>query len=151
MPWQETMARVARLTGRTPALADSTGVGDPIVEMLARQLGPRFEGYHFHQASKQKLMEGLAVAIQSQAVTYPAGVIPGELELFEYQYSRTGGVSYSAPEGFYDDCVCALALAVEHRSHARQPLVITKAALQRAAMPGPFTNRGMGVRFGPFG
>jgi hypothetical protein len=134
-PWSETMARVARLTGRTPALADSTGVGDPIVEMLARQLGPRFEGYHFHQASKQKLMEGLAVAIQSRTVSYPAGVIPGELGVFEYQYSRTGGVSYSAPEGFYDDCVCALALAVEHRAHAHQPLRIPQAALQRAAMP----------------
>jgi len=61
-------------------------------------------------------------------------VIPGELEIFEYCYSRTGGVSYSAPEGFFDDCVCALALAVEHKPHARQPLVIPKAALVRSAM-----------------
>jgi hypothetical protein len=142
-PWQETMSKVAKLTGRTPALADSTGVGDPIVEMLQRQLGPRFEGYHFHQASKQKLMEGLAVAIQSKTVTYPAGVIPGELEVFEYCYSRTGGVSYSAPEGFFDDCVCALALAVEHRAHARRPLVISNALLARARMrPMPMRQAG---------
>jgi hypothetical protein len=38
-------------------------------------------------------------------------VLISELEEFEYEYTRTG-VRYSAPEGFYDDYVCALALAV---------------------------------------
>jgi hypothetical protein len=47
-------------------------------------------------------------------VTYPAGVIVDELECFEYEYTRTG-VRYSAPEGYHDDCVIALALAVEQR------------------------------------
>jgi hypothetical protein len=65
---------------------------------------------HVTPASKQKLMEGLAIAIQSRGVGYPDGVIVDELEQFEFEYTRTG-VRYAAPAGYYDDCVCALALA----------------------------------------
>jgi hypothetical protein len=38
-------------------------------------------------------------------------VIVNELEQFEYSYTRTG-VRYGAPDGFHDDTVCSLALAV---------------------------------------
>ncbi len=34
-----------------------------------------------------------------------------ELELYEYKVSKSGNVSYSAPEGFHDDIVMALCLA----------------------------------------
>ena len=109
-PWQETFEAILRETGDTPALVDSTGVGDPIVERLQREGGAHFEGYHFTSTSKQKLMEGLAAGIQKSEVRYPEGPILLELEAFEYEYSRSG-VRYSAPEGQHDDCVCALALA----------------------------------------
>jgi hypothetical protein len=92
-----------------PALVDSTGVGDPVLEELQFEHG-NFIGYKFSQTSKQKLMEGLAVSIQSREITFPVGLIPQELEIFGYEFTRTG-VSYSAPEGHNDDCVCALALA----------------------------------------
>jgi hypothetical protein len=114
MPWDQILDRVALATGRTPALGDSTGLGDPVVDFLQKKLGggeaSTFQGYHFTPASKQKLMEGLAIAIQSRGVGYPDGVIVEELEQFEFVFTRTG-VRYSAPEGYYDDCVCALALA----------------------------------------
>ena len=71
----------------------------------------RFEAFKFTSASKQALMEGLAVAIQQKHITFPAGPIQAELEAFEYVYERTG-VRYSAPSGLHDDCVMALALAV---------------------------------------
>ena len=51
------------------------------------------------------------MAIQTKAVTYPAGAIVLELTEFSYEYTRRG-VTYSAPSGMHDDCVCALALAV---------------------------------------
>lgn len=113
-PWQETLRRTADLIGDLPAMVDSTGVGDPVVEQLQRthQL-PLVEGFKFSSQSKQQLMEGLAVAIQTQAIRYPDGPIRNELESFEYEYRPTG-VSYSAPAGLHDDCVMALALAV-HR------------------------------------
>jgi hypothetical protein len=115
-PWNETTRRIQTATESTSALVDSTGVGDPILEMLQRE-GVNYEGYKFSAASKQQLMEGLAVAIQQGQIKFPDGPIVNELESYEYVYSRTG-VHYSAPEGMHDDCVCALALAVMHRSHA---------------------------------
>jgi hypothetical protein len=107
-PWSVTTDRVARLVGGLPALIDSTGVGDPIVEELDRRL-PHVEGFKFTQTSKQQLMEGLAAGIQQRQVFYPEGPVRQELETFEYEPTRTG-VRYTAPEGMHDDCVVALAL-----------------------------------------
>jgi phage FluMu gp28-like protein len=116
LPWEETVRRLTQEIGLTPAIVDSTGVGDPIVERLQRELS-NVEGYHFSSTSKQKLMEGLAVAIQSNEITYPSGAIVAELDAFMFEYTRTG-VRYSAPEGIHDDCVMALALAVYGRTGA---------------------------------
>ena len=110
VPWGETTARLKGLIDYHPANVDSTGVGDPIVEALQGECtGVR--GVTFSAKSKQALMEGLALAIQSREITFPPGPIKTELELFEYQFTRTG-VRYSAPDGYHDDCVMALALAV---------------------------------------
>ena len=108
--WGQTRRRIAGMVGSTLALADSTGVGDPIVEDLQREL-PGIEGYKFSSTSKQQLMEGLSAAIQQERIRFPEGPIAAELREFEFQYTRTG-VRYSAPEGLHDDCVMALALAV---------------------------------------
>jgi len=134
-PWNSTMEKIVSSTGSAPALVDSTGVGDPVLEMLQRRPGTRFEGYNFSSSSKQKLMEGLAVAIQKREVTFTDGPIRMELENFEYEYSRTG-VRYTCPEGMHDDCVCALALANIHRTRAIMPLVISDEVLRWAATSG---------------
>jgi hypothetical protein len=113
-PWQATIPRIVGLVGQTPALVDSTGVGDPVLEELQTAGRINYRGYKFSAPSKQQLMEGLAVAIQRREIRYPDGAIVSELEAFEYAYTRTG-VRYSAPEGMHDDCVTALALAVAGR------------------------------------
>lgn len=113
-PWEETMNAIKVEVGFVPTLVDSTGVGDPIVELLQKIPGTRIEGYTFSGPSKQKLMEGLAVDVQSRQITVLEGVVRDEMESFEYEYTRTG-VRYSAPEGFHDDAVCSLALASYHR------------------------------------
>lgn len=141
--WETTYPRVHAVNGLLPALCDSTGVGDAVVERLQKKSGSKFEGYIFSAGSKQRLMEGLAIAIQSGEVSFPdapEGVLPSdhpgnirrELEIFEFEYTRTG-VRYSAPDGFHDDCVMALALAVMHRTHSRLPMQISKSVLARAA------------------
>lgn len=119
-PWEKTIGEIRRITAGLPAFVDSTGAGDPIIEALQKNGGRNFTGFKFSSTSKQQLMEGLAVAIQSLDVRYPDGVIVSELEVFEYEYTRTG-VRYSAPEGLHDDAVIALALAVEQRAHLRVP------------------------------
>jgi hypothetical protein len=106
-----------KLLGGKPIEADSTGVGDPIVEDLQRD-GMNIEGVKFTASSKQELMVGLAAAIQQRKITFPPGPIVEELEIFEYIFSATG-VKYSAPSGFHDDCVMALALAWHCYVHKR--------------------------------
>jgi hypothetical protein len=69
-------------------------------------------------------MEGLAVDIQQKQIAYPEGAIVDELETFEYVYTRTG-VTYSAPEGLHDDCVCALALAAQRKRTAKVPPTVS--------------------------
>ena len=140
IPWDHIMDRIKRATGSTSALVDSTGVGDPIVDHLQKLPGTRFEGFHFTQTSKQQLMEGLVVAIQSKAVRYPEGPITQELEQFEYEYTRTG-VRYSAPEGYNDDCVIALALAVMCRGTVKRGVTIPKGFLSDLRGFGPARRR----------
>ena len=106
--WASTQ-NIIRNLPKAPMLIDSTGVGDPVVEQLQRE-GMDIEGFKFTTTSKQELMLGLQVAIHQERVHYPEGMIKNELEVFEYQYT-SHGVKYSAPTGFTDDCVCALALA----------------------------------------
>lgn len=116
--WPETEAQLFKVIGETPALIDSTGVGDPVVDGLQRRI-PQVEGFKFTSQSKQQLMEGLAVAIQGGHVGFPDGPIVSELLDFTYEHTRTG-IRYAAPQGMHDDCVCALALAVakQHRRPA---------------------------------
>ena len=110
LPWRASINRVWKIVGEdAPALVDSTGLGDPVLEELQFEHG-NFTGYHFSPTSKQKLMEGLAVSIQGREITFPMGPIVHELETFEYEFTRFG-VKYSAPPGSHDDCVAALALA----------------------------------------
>ena len=118
MSWPDTVRRIIDQTDGKPALVDSTGVGDVVLQQLERDGGRNFEGFLFTQRSKQQIMEGLSLAIQRQEVYFQNGVLVDELEAFEYEHTRTG-VSYAAPSGAHDDCVCALALA-------RQKLVTSK-------------------------
>ncbi len=106
--WSTTQNKIRQLP-KAPMLIDSTGVGDPVVEQLQRE-GLAIEGFKFTSQSKQELMLGLQVAIHQEKIHYTPGMIQEELEIFEYQYSANG-VKYSAPSGFHDDCVMALALA----------------------------------------
>jgi len=106
--WNNTKQEILNLP-KKPIIIDSTGVGDPIFEDLQRA-GLIINGLKFTQNSKQQLMVGLQTAIQTGRIGYPTGLIVNELEVFEYQYTASG-VKYSAPSGFHDDCVMALALA----------------------------------------
>ena len=114
--WNQTIQHIVKEVGDTECLVDATGVGDAVVEDLQGKL-PRVEGFKFSASSKQQLMERLAIAITSQEIRIPDGLLVSELESFEYQYTKTG-VRYSAPVGLHDDGVCALALAVYHGTHA---------------------------------
>jgi phage FluMu gp28-like protein len=116
--WQQTKQRIIQVVGRTPALLDGTGVGDPIVEDLQRIL-PNIKGFKYTSQSKQQLMEGLVMEIQQHTIFFPEEPYGFELENFEYEYTRTG-VKYSAPSGMNDDAVNSIALANDCKKHNRK-------------------------------
>lgn len=118
--WRQTLQHIKALPKKVPMAIDSTGVGDPIGEDVARSQED-VKLVKFTSATKQQLMEGLAMSIQGRKILFPKmttekmksddpGHIQKELKDFEFQYTRTG-VRYGAPEGQHDDCVCGLALA----------------------------------------
>ena len=114
--WQQTIDTIRYLPNK-PMAMDSTGVGDVVLSQV-EQVQQQVEGYVFTQASKQRLMEGLAVGLQGRKliiaddgdVVNGTGKLRHQLEQFEFEYTRTG-IRYSAPDGEHDDDVCALALA----------------------------------------
>jgi hypothetical protein len=131
VPWPETIRRIHAIVGEdTPALVDSTGLGDPVLEELQIEHG-NFTGYMFSASAKQRIMEGLAVSIQGHELTFPDGPIRQELDIFEYTYTPTG-VRYSAPDGFHDDCVCSLALAREQFTRTAPGQNITKYIIEES-------------------
>ena len=111
--WKQTKESILLLDRSKPVLIDSTGVGDAITEDLQKGFN-HMEGFKYTSTSKQQLMELLASSIQKKEIGFPTGSIKEELEVFEYVYTPTG-VRYNAPQGFHDDCVNALALAVKCR------------------------------------
>jgi len=109
--WKTTKDEILKIDKSKPVMIDSTGVGDAIVEDLQKYF-QRMTGFKYTSASKQQLMEGLVAALHKKEIAFPDGSIKDELELFEYRYTPTG-VRYTAPQGFHDDCVNALALATK--------------------------------------
>ena len=138
--WRQTRERVLQLIGNYPALIDSTGVGDPIVEDMQRT-NAVVESFKFTSQSKQQIMEGLASSIQQGQIGFPEGQLVSELESFGYEFTNFG-VRYSAPAGLNDDGVCALALA-NHKLRAFVPFALGKGETRNAAE--------VGRRFAPSG
>ena len=105
----ESIVEVVGKQSKSCVFYDATGVGDPVGEMLvAARLW--CEPFIFSSASKQGLMEGLAIALQQGRTSVIDGVHRAELEAFEYEM-RGNRIVYEAPPAMNDDVVCAHALA----------------------------------------
>jgi len=92
-------------------IMDSTGIGDPIYEDL-KNMGLNVEGYKLTNESKRQLIQALMMSFELEQIKiFDDPVLLNELEIFEYEISPSGSIRYSAPEGYHDDGVIALALA----------------------------------------
>lgn len=113
MDWSIQKQRIATAVKRYNAmlLMDSTGVGDPIYEDL-RNMGLPVEGYKLTNESKKQLIQALMMSFEQEHIKiFSDPVLINELEIFEYEITPSGGIRYSAPDGYHDDGVVALALA----------------------------------------
>jgi hypothetical protein len=65
------------------------------------------------QGSKEKMVEKLSLFFEQRNVIIPPEeVLIDELESFSYHLTPSGNLVYGAPEGFHDDCVTSLGLAL---------------------------------------
>ena len=126
LDWSLQVQRIKAATDRynhARVLCDSTGVGEPVYESL-RHAGCWAVAYPFTQRSKAALINNVALLLEQRLVVlprpelWPEGI--DELEAFEYSITDTGNVRTSAPHGYHDDCVIALALAAWELAPARR-------------------------------
>ena len=110
---KQRIADTARHYNNAAIVVDATGVGDPIVDDLAR-MGLPVDPIKFTNDSKRQLIEKLVNWIELKRVhmiNIPETI--GELTNFTYDVSEvTNRIRYEAPVGFHDDIVIAHALAV---------------------------------------
>jgi hypothetical protein len=111
--WERQIAAVCRAADayRAAVVVDCTSVGDPIYERL-RDAGLHVTPYHFTNATKTTLVDGLAMRLERGTLRLMD--VPEQAnELLAYQYELTSSrnVRTAAPAGMHDDCVMALALA----------------------------------------
>ena len=136
--WRNTTRRIIAMVEGTPAIIDATGVGDPVFEDIALACGAA-EGERFTAAKKQEHVYGLASALHQREIGLPGGnhVIVSELESFQYSVNintegRITGVKWEGPVNGHDDCVTALACAVQcfrdRRYHPRIDAAIVVSA-----------------------
>ena len=116
LDWGMQKARIAQTSkhfNNAPIIIDATGLGDPIVEDLARMEVP-VNPFQFTNNSKREIIEKLASWIETKKIriiNIPETM--SELTNFTYDISEaTGRIRYEAPVGFHDDIVMAHALAV---------------------------------------
>ena len=115
MPWQYVVDRITDVSSKFVCyqkFVDSTGVGDPILEQL--QKNTSMSGFKFSSKSKLDLVTYLAGFIINHKILYPAiRELVEELKYFEFVKSvHSTAWKMEAHQGFHDDTVCALGLAL---------------------------------------
>lgn len=125
--WAVQIRRIQALAERfgiEAMFVDQTGVGDPVVEQMQRELRAqgapavpgmprmRVTGVQFTNASKSNMVESLALAFEKNAIEIINDPnLTAELMAYDQERLPSGLIRYGAPAGTHDDCVMALALA----------------------------------------
>ena len=103
---------LAKKYNNAKVIIDSSGLGDPIVEDIRREMYVLSYSMHSNKA-KQQLIEKLSIFIEQKLIKIPEDeILIKELRQYEYDITQSGYTRYSAPKGRNDDTVIALALAV---------------------------------------
>lgn len=98
-------------------VVESNSAGAPVIEVLQKEIGVIYP-FSTQIKSKMKIIDGLVLAFEEKAIQIPNDeAIIGEFQAYESKVTRTGMISYSAPEGYNDDVVMAVAMAWEFGKH----------------------------------
>lgn len=99
---------------------DVTGVGEPVADMLRRE-GVNIMPFIFTNNSKSALINTFVREVERRQVFLPRHdkELRREMEMFDGTVSGSV-IKYSAPKGYYDDCVIAAALLVDRMAKRHQ-------------------------------
>lgn len=115
LEWPYQKAKIAAISSKynnALVILDTTGLGAPIFDDLSRA-GVPVQAFGFTNATKKQIIEKLSIYIEQKYLR----IIPlvdtlNEFDSYEYEYTKSGLVSYNARPGTHDDIVIAHALAV---------------------------------------
>lgn len=113
--WTRIQQSVERLADTyTPSAIALDATRDNKIVQDLEDRGYFVDSIRFSPANKRTLIENLITELEAGRITIPESVntLVNELEVYESQTNDRGRVRYTAPSGFHDDCVDALALAV---------------------------------------
>lgn len=112
--WPQIQAAVERGYDRYGGVCRLDATRDNKIVADLEAAGVDVDPVTFSPVKKTEMVEDLITAVENGELALPADldVVVRELELYEYEVTPAGNVRYSAPPGFHDDCVDALALAV---------------------------------------
>lgn len=121
--WLYTKRKIVEIAKQYKAqvLVDETGVGNPVVEDLKRE-SINIKGFIFTNSSKKELINDLQVAFETARLTISPSekTLIEEIQIYEYEMTARGNITYNAPAGGHDDMVIALALAYSLTSKSLQ-------------------------------
>jgi len=92
-------------------LIDQTGVGEPVLEELKNQGIQNIEGLTFTTKTKEELLTSLKILMEQKRLKMPYHRrLCQQINEQEYQYSKSGYLTFNHPTGSHDDMLFALAL-----------------------------------------
>lgn len=91
---------------------DQTGVGEPVLEELKAQGIQNVEGLTFTVKTKEELLTCLKLAMEQKRLKMPYHRrLCEQINEQQYEYSKSGHLTFSHPAGSHDDMLWALSLA----------------------------------------
>jgi hypothetical protein len=119
---QDVVERLAETYSPNTVALDKTRDNTIVADLQDSGIG--VEPVKFTASRKRTLIENLITRLETGDLVLPSGanVLINELEVFEHDMTDSGTVRYSAPSGFHDDTVDALALAAEGLEQSGRPV-----------------------------
>lgn len=106
----ERVRKISKEYSNADVIFDNTGVGGGLADFLSTDLNAH--PFTFTNQTKNEIINRLIVSCDYGRISIPnIETIRQEFELFTYTVTRTGKLSYSAPDGKHDDCVMSIAMA----------------------------------------
>jgi len=94
-------------------IADQTGIGEPVLDELKSQGFSNVQGITFTVKTKEELLTTLKILMEQKRLKLPyLRRLCHQINEQQFQYSRSGHLSFSHPVGSHDDMLWALSMAV---------------------------------------